>query len=64
MNGTYDSATGKLQATGRAELDITEVKRAYAKQIVLQTAKEEGWQVSWSINSDGNEVASVEKAAY
>lgn len=64
MSGTYETATGKLSAVGRTDLDVKEIKRAYGKQIVLATAKQEGWQVTWATNNDGHEVASVEKAMY
>lgn len=64
MSGFYDKTTGRMNARGSEKLDIDEVKRAYGKQVVIQTAKQEGWQLSWSTNEAGNEVAAVQKAMY
>lgn len=57
----FDSSTGKLTIPDRFGIDLATVKRAYSEQVILATAKKNGWQVSWQTSSAGNRVAQVER---
>jgi len=57
--GSYDKRTGRLDIP--QSWDIDEFKRAYATEIVNQTAQENGWEVEWRTNDAGNLEATVEK---
>lgn len=60
--GSYDAKTGRLDAP--ATMDTAELKRGYSEQVVTSTARKNGWQISWSVNEDGNRVADVARRNY
>lgn len=51
---TYDPARFSQEKLG-------ELKRAYSEQVIIATAKKNGWQVNWETNKAGNRVAQVER---
>ncbi len=59
QSGSYDKATGRLNIPQSWNID--EFKRAYAAEVVIQTAEENGWEVEWRTNDAGNLEATVEK---
>ena len=42
---------------------LAQLKRAYSEQILIATAKRNGWQVSWTTNKSGNRQAEVIRAS-
>jgi hypothetical protein len=61
-SGEYDAETGRL--TIPASWDSQEFKRIYSREIVTQQAKENGWEISWSTNDQGEEEATVERQSF
>lgn len=58
-NYTFNRATGEL-TTFRA-IDLGAVKRSYSEQVLEQTAKRNGWRLTWETNKAGNRVAVTER---
>jgi hypothetical protein len=52
---------GKLEydADNFTLAQVANLKRAYSEQVITQTAKRNGWQLSWSVNASGNRQAEV-----
>lgn len=59
QTGTYNALTGQL--TMPQQWDGNEIKRAYSREIVNSQAKKNGWKVSWSVNENGEQEATVER---
>lgn len=62
LDYTFDRATGQLTFNTRWA-EIGEIKRAYSEQVITQTAKRNGWSLSWSVNASGNRQAEVQRAS-
>lgn len=61
--GTFDKASGNLTWEGYVTVDVPAVKRAYSEAVICQTAKRNGWQLTWSTNASGNRQAEVIRAS-
>ena len=42
---------------------LAQLKRSYSEQVIMATAKKNGWQVAWTTNAAGNKVAQVERVS-
>lgn len=60
--GQYNGATGEL--TLPESVDGNEIKRGYAEQVAEHVANENGWELQWTVNEDGDREATVEKRIY
>lgn len=58
----FNSATGELTTFRASKYDLAAIKRAYSEQVVIATAKKNGWQLQWSTNANGNRQAEVIRA--
>ena len=58
----FDSKTGRLVLPRR--VDVNQVKRQYAKEVVNRTAQKKGWRISWKQNDQGLDEATVIKRRY
>lgn len=58
-SGTYDTRNGRL--TLPRSWDSQEFKRAYSHAVIEQKAQENGWELEWGKDEDGNEQATVRK---
>jgi ABC-type proline/glycine betaine transport system substrate-binding protein len=56
---SYDKRTGALTLPEGESIDA--VKRAYAEEVVSDSADQFGWQISWATNEQGEREATVEK---
>lgn len=43
--------------------DVANLKRAYSEQVLIQTAKRNGWALTWTVNVNGNKQAEVSRAS-
>lgn len=62
LDYTFDRATGQLTYNTRWA-EIGEIKRAYSEQVLIQTAKRNGWALTWTVNANGNKQAEVSRAS-
>ena len=60
--GIYEKATGRLSIP--ESWDSQEFKRVYSVQVVTQQAKENGWEISWTTNDQGEPEATVERQSF
>lgn len=60
QNYTFNRETGEL-TTFRA-VNLSQLKQAYSEQVIIQTAKRNGWELQWSVNKSGNRQAEVIRA--
>ena len=62
--GTYVAATGKLTLPLNVTSD--EVKVAYSKEVVKDTAKRSGWNMddNWDVDAEGNPEVEVSKRGW
>lgn len=57
----FNRETGLLTLRG-VSTDLATIKRAYSEQVVEQTAKRNGWSLTWTVNANGNKQAEVSRA--
>ena len=56
--------TASSRAVGSLGSVAGDVARAYSEKNVEASAKENGWEVEWATNADGNRVATLNRGGY
>jgi len=59
FRGFYNAGKGRIELP--ASMTVDEIKQAYSRQVIESQARKFGWQLQWSVNAEGRELATVRR---